>query len=595
MVSTTTIRPQVWRILLVFLVLLIVEWMDLGIMVEARRPFSPSSKRPPFLSHVTQDDLREALQTAKLRHVRAVQTALQHYPTHLALNGGVVVVDPIVSTMTLTRYNLTREPLSALPDFGTELPLAVFVTDTPLFSSDECQAVIQAAHTHFLSHHYNNGTWTQLPSGQYQVAGFWIKDIPAVHEWFVQAVQTKLFPLLARTFPEFVVGANHTADIDDVQSHLLLCVDNAYVFQYTPETGRRTEIHTDSGCLSFTIALNDPTVDFTGGGTWFEGLNATIDMQQGHVTIRPGGVKHCGQAVETGVRYVIGGFCMHQDKPEVVRQLLSPPATVPNVQAALCFNPRFDPSYNVLSRTLQEQTKEGDGDDTTIGKQRQQVLEYCLDHVHPYAGDVAYDLASVYQAQGKVEEAVACLQDSCLVADPMDVEALTSLLMLSAQLGRPDKERLYANRILQAPSAPPLALAKAHCNLGVLEAGQDTEIPHYQASIAQDGSRFAPRYSLACAWASQKNYVQALEEFPRALAVLSPDTDSDYATKRQTTLKQWYVAAMRHMESENAHAQQTTGKAKYVTQEQVMTRFGQLMGTQNFQELLALQKQPQQR
>ncbi|KAL7560637.1 hypothetical protein ACA910_001321 [Epithemia clementina (nom. ined.)] len=505
--------------------------------------------------------------------------------------------------MELQSYPLTHAP-SALPDFtNQELPKVVYVTQTPLFTADECQHVIQAAQAHFMQHHYQNGTWTQLPSGQYQVAGFWIKDIPAVHEWFLQAVQTKLFPLLQRTFPD-CIGDSPTN----------LCVDNAYLFQYTPETGRRTEIHTDSGCLSFTIALNTPGVDFTGGGTWFEGLddgsgntdnhtnnNATISMSQGQVTIRPGGVKHCGQAVESGVRYVIGGFCMHRHRPEPVRQLLSPPTTVANVQAAIVLNPNFDPSYNVLSRALKDEAtaKNQNNNDAAMAaaaaastlQQRQQVLEYCLQHVHPYAGDVAYDLASVYQAQGKLEQAVHCLETACLRADPNDVEALVALLMLAAQLGDTDKERLYAHRILQAPSAPPSALAKAYCNLGVLSAGTNDEIPYYQQALAHDPTRFAPRYSLACAYASQHEWQNALTEFRHALAVLTPD-ELDHEEKRVQTLKQLYVAAARQIQVENNQSSSSSGdEPKYKTQDQVMQRFGELMGEDHFQTLLALPKQ----
>jgi len=158
---------------------------------------------------------------------------------------------------------------------------------TPLFSIEECNAAIDHAEAYFRNQ--ANGTWTTLPSGQYDVAGFWIKDIPQVHEWFNNMLKTKLFPLLVQQFPYFVES------VDD------LVVDNAYLFKYTPETGLRTGVHTDSGCLSFTIALNSPE-DYTGGGTWFEHLannvnnngdvvvedSSKIEMGQAHVTMWTG-------------------------------------------------------------------------------------------------------------------------------------------------------------------------------------------------------------------------------------------------------------------------------------------------------------------
>ena len=240
---------------------------------------STAPGKPSFVQHVNREMLQEALSVAQQLHNGAVQKALSNYPTNL---------DPKpVDTERLDQIKLKEYKIEApgqLPDFSDILPRAVFVTDpTPLFTKEECADVIRMAEAHFAEH--NNGEWTKQQSGQYEVTGFLIREIPAVQEWFVRQCQTRLFPLLARQFPEFC------QDPED------LCVDNAYLFRYTPETGRRSDIHTDSGCLSFTIALNEPHVEYQGGGTWFEGLQGNggsnvLEMTTGKVTIRPGGVKH---------------------------------------------------------------------------------------------------------------------------------------------------------------------------------------------------------------------------------------------------------------------------------------------------------------
>ena len=677
-------------------------------LAPQRHHYGYHHHRPPFLSHVTKEDLQQALQIAKTRHVQAVQKALENYPTN--------VVNVPVGTGTgtgtgrnnnsssstqeqqeqqqeegidltliqLQQYNLSNTTTNnKLPDFDNELPHCIYVTklETPIFTAKECQDVITIANEYFYNHHYNNGTWTLLPSGQYQVAGFWIKDIPAIHDWFVRIVQTKLFPLLAQTFPNFV-GKNP----------LDLCVDNAYVFQYTPETGRRTEIHTDSGCLSFTIALNSAK-EFTGGGTWFEGLvlttnettsgvnettttnpnvtttttrGAVLEMDQGQVTIRPGGMKHCGQAVNSGVRYIIGGFCMHQKKPEYVRQLLNPPNTRSNVEAALVLNPNFDSSYNVLSRTLRQEEEEQQQQQQQgmmmirnnnnnnlqqriafIQKQRQEILEYCLQHVHPYSGDVAFELGSLYQQQEHEQQKAQETFQICLQADPYDVDALVALLMLAAQQqqGNDDDkknakqmERHYAQRILTAPSASNIALAKAYCNLGVLKGEEnnekmkknikqtkkytmsdgggtniledneedddddDDEISYYQKSIYYDPHRFASRYSLACAYATRKQWILAITEFQHALQVLDDHHSSSTSSfnnkdeyyhyhqqQREQTLKQLYVTCMRQIQMES-----NKNNNNNPTQDYIMKRFGDLMGQEYLQQLMALQQQQQQ-
>ncbi|CAM9266622.1 unnamed protein product, partial [Heterosigma akashiwo] len=172
-----------------------------------------------------------------------------------------------------------------LPDFDDvfDHKKLLHVSKGAVFSQEECAEVVAMAEAYFAE----RGGWTQLPSGRYQIDGFWIKDVPPVKAWFDARLKTTLFPTLVALYPEFV---------DDV-AHL--CMDSAYVFKYNPETGGQSDIHTDSGCLTFTIALN-PKEEYDGGGTWFENLGpegTVVEMDVGQVTFRPGGVRHQGHAI----------------------------------------------------------------------------------------------------------------------------------------------------------------------------------------------------------------------------------------------------------------------------------------------------------
>ncbi|EEC46672.1 predicted protein [Phaeodactylum tricornutum CCAP 1055/1] len=544
---------------------------------RSTRQSTPS--RPPFLAHVTDNTLDRARRVALQRHEKAVAQALENYPTNQqppdSLNA-----DATTATATgLDSYVI--DAAGSVPDFADQLQRVVHVTTPPLLSRDECRNVIDMAESHFQQ---NNIPWSMQTSGQYKVAGFWIKNIPAVHAWFTHLVQTRLFPLLARTYPDFVVSPHD------------LCVDNAYLFKYDPETGRRTDIHTDSGCLSFTIALSG-TDDYTGGGTWFEGLqplqglqgnehaqqdapswNHVLSMEAGQVTIRPGGVKHCGHAVNTGIRYIIGGFCMHQNKPEIVRQLLTPPPitdsseddtnSVDILEAAVVLNPKCDASYGLLADRYKQ---------NGLIEKAKQVLEYCVQHVHPTSGEVNFSLGSIYMAEQDYVKAKACFE-TCLAVDDCDVEALMGLAHTASQVGDTTTEEVYYQRVVATPGASDTIRASAFCNLGVLHENNDIELHYYKQSIALAPTKFAPRYSLGCAYASRESWKAAIRVFREAMTIV-PNEEG-----QRQTLQNMYTAAMHVVQTEAADS---PGRS----QQEVLERFRNLMGKENFEILASSAKQ----
>ena len=546
-------------------------WIYLSVVSASS---STTSQRPPFLSHVSRETLLDTLQKAEGYHKNAVQQALENYPVNAVTEE---VDQELIQNIKLQEY--TIDAPGALPDFQKELPRAVLVTETPLLTAEECNQVIQSANEHF-QQTTETGEWSQLPSGQYMVAGFWIKDIPSVQEWFLKTVKTRLFPLLARQFPEFVQDPDN------------LCVDNAYLFKYTPETGGRTDVHTDSGCLSFTLALN-PKSDYEGGGTWFDGLqkesssssnDCVIEMDQGQVTIRPGGVKHCGYAVESGERYIIGGFCMHQKKPEIVRQIMAHSQQKPleeivddisQLESAIVLNPKFDSAYNLLAVALEQQHK------ANHEAKRQEILEYCLQNVNSYAGDVSYALGSLYRTASppNLSKAKECFV-KCLEADSHDVEAMIALMMVAADEQNTDEERTMAERILQCSVANDKAKAQAYCNLGVLHEGQgDKELEYYQKAIKLQPHRFPPRYSLACAYASNQQWAEATQHFRQALEHAK---DTMTPEQRMQTLQNLYKTSMHVI-------QQQVGNAK-PSQAEIMELFRQVMGGEHFDALMKMRQ-----
>jgi tetratricopeptide (TPR) repeat protein len=527
---------------------------------------SKGGKVPEWISiHRDREKLSQYMDLARQRHSESIQNAGDAY-----FHGAPSEDPSSSSSFSLDSLEFDERDIQAagsIPDFADELERKCFVTQksSPLFTKQECKDMIDKAEAHFAGEE-----WTSLPSGQYDVAGFWIKSIPECHDWFNRMVQERLFPLLVKKFPHFCLK------MED------LVVDNAYVFKYTPETGRKTDVHTDSGCLSFTISLNGQD-EYSGGGTWFEGLqggedgSSVIEMDVGQCTVRPGGVRHCGHAVTSGTRYIIGGFCMNVNKVEYVRMLMGMGSEETQkgnyknaeeaLEAAIALNPDYDGPYSHLADLLAKQGNTA---------KAQQVLEHCLEHVNPKGSEIAYSLGSLHFDQQQYDKAIDCM-NLCLEVDDSDADAM--LVMAQVCGGRQDDagEEAWYQRIISTPGTSKEVAGKAYCNLGVLHPGSEKEIEYYEKSLELVPESFPASYSLACAYASRQKWDLAVTAFRKAL--LCTEDGSDDETQ---TLQNLYRSTMGKLQQENPSGA--------IPREEMMKKFNEIMGEENFRKLSAMRQ-----
>ena len=100
--------------------------------------------------------------------------------------------------------------------------------------------------------------------------------------------------------------------LDDREPHMVK-------YDVTKKERQKLDMHTDKSEWTFLVSLsNGCGYDYEGGGTYFECLDATIHIQRGHALIFPGKLRHCGQRISHGLRFLLVGFLV--DK-------FSPPAT----------------------------------------------------------------------------------------------------------------------------------------------------------------------------------------------------------------------------------------------------------------------------
>jgi hypothetical protein len=90
--------------------------------------------------------------------------------------------------------------------------------------------------------------------------------------------------------------------LDDREPHMVK-------YDITRKERQRIDMHTDKSEWTFLVALsNGGGLDYCGGGTYFECLDATVHVQRGHALVFPGTLRHCGQRITSGLRFLLVGF-----------------------------------------------------------------------------------------------------------------------------------------------------------------------------------------------------------------------------------------------------------------------------------------------
>jgi len=76
---------------------------------------------------------------------------------------------------------------------------------------------------------------------------------------------------------------------------------------------QKLDMHTDKSEWTFLIALTDGGGDdYDGGGTYFECIDSTVHLEKGHALIFPGRLRHRGQKIINGKRFLLVGFLVEK-------------------------------------------------------------------------------------------------------------------------------------------------------------------------------------------------------------------------------------------------------------------------------------------
>lgn len=144
----------------------------------------------------------------------------------------------------------------------------------------------------------------------------------AAYTYAKQTLGCREYPLLARTcfHPVHTITRDIIERLGGPNSQQKLQLDDRepHIVKYdvTKKERQKLDMHTDKSEWTFLIALsNGCGVDYEGGGTFFECLDATVHIQRGHALVFPGKLRHCGQKITSGLRFLLVGFLVDKASP----------------------------------------------------------------------------------------------------------------------------------------------------------------------------------------------------------------------------------------------------------------------------------------
>lgn len=120
---------------------------------------------------------------------------------------------------------------------------------------------------------------------------------------------SKLFPMMSACFPTVIRDPER------------LRIFDVFVVKYDAFEQSYLSVHRDSSLISVTIALNSKE-EFDGGGMFLEPTDTVLELDQGHAVTFASNVRHGGNKVTKGLRYILVGFLLYEGYCEHDRRLL---------------------------------------------------------------------------------------------------------------------------------------------------------------------------------------------------------------------------------------------------------------------------------
>lgn len=476
--------------------------------------------------------LEEQLKKNVELHIKECNDMLQNFDARLPADATRQTFGPSDFKRFSVGETLLGENLNG-PFKATDL---IQHTTAPLFSKEECEAVIAEAEAHASA----SGGWGTQRHYSHPTTDVLLSELPSSLAWFQRALPTKVFPLVADAFPHVIKDAEK------------LRIFDVFVVKYEAERQAYLSVHRDSSLISLTIALN-PQTDFDGGGMWVEPLDKVVSLDQGQAVTFASNIRHGGHRITSGQRYILVGFLLYEDEVEHDRRLLQTSQALRAAGSAweaeeVCrlavqLNPRRQEAWNNLG-VLQRDRGAFDAALKSFGQALEIEPSYQEGWVNlgvcqGLAGELHEAVATAHKAvKLNNGDATAHYNLACAQAHLGESAAALSSLHRALELNPDDAEALHRRGQLRLETASEAVDSDAS---GQGEAGLAAAVADLQRAAKLMPKSAAVRNDLGVALYEGGRLEEALDAFEAAAGL---DAKDEQARSNAMQLRQ-YLASVR--------------------------------------------------
>jgi hypothetical protein len=155
------------------------------------------------------------------------------------------------------------------------------------YTKEICEWIIDR----FENYALKNGGWLTNRHKNYPTTDIPIEKIPNIFDFIIFSFKN-LFQKIKKSY--------------SIEENINFNIADLFIAKYDSETQNSLDEHRDGSFFSFNILLNEPS-NFEGGGTCFED-GVTVYLEQGDIIVHSGRIKHRGNKITKGVRYILVAF-----------------------------------------------------------------------------------------------------------------------------------------------------------------------------------------------------------------------------------------------------------------------------------------------